>query len=90
MKASIHLEVFDETIVVTYDDFISVEFDRFEIEQLVPSKLFHEYADHIEKVEIDEHPGFDYIFNCDHVDPIVIYDAILELTQFGIKPIKLL
>jgi hypothetical protein len=78
MKASIHLEVFDETIVVTYDDFISVEFDRYE------------YADHIEKVEIDEHPGFDYIFNCDNVDPIVIYDAILDLTQFGINPIKLL
>lgn len=90
MKASVFLEVLDETIVVTYDDFISVEFDRYEIEQLVVAKLFHEFADHIEKVEIDEHPGFDYIFNCDNVDPIVIYDAILELTQFGINPTKLL
>ena len=90
MKASIHLEVFDETIVVTYDDFISVEFDRFEIEDLIPKKLFHEFADHIEKIEVDEYPGFDYVFNCDNVDPAVVYDAILELTQFGINPIKLL
>lgn len=90
MKASVHLEVFDETIVVTYDDFIKVEFDRFEIEDLIPKKLFHEFADYIEKIEVDEYPNFDYAFNCDKVDPIVIYDAILELTQFGINPTKLL
>lgn len=90
MKASIHLEVFDETIVVTYDDFIDVEFDRYEIEDLIPKKLFHEFADHINKIEVDEFPGYDWEFNCDYVDPIVIYDAILELTQFGINPTKLL
>ena len=90
MKASIFLEVFDETIVVTYDDFISVEFDRYEIEDLIPKKLFDEFADHINIIEVDEYPGFDYAFNCDNVEPMVIYDAILELTQFGINPIKLL
>jgi len=90
MKASIFLEVFDETIVVTYDDFVKVEFDRYEIEQLVPKKLFEEFADHIDKIEVDDYPGFDYDFNCDNVDPMVIYDAILELTQFGLKPTKLL
>lgn len=90
MRTSVFVEVFDETIVVTYDDFIAVEFDRVEIEDLVPKKLFDEFADHISKIEVDDYPGFDYTFDCDNVDPNVIYDAILELTQFGLNPTKLL
>ena len=90
MKASVFLEVLDETIVVTYDDFISVEFDRYEIEDLVPKKLFEEFKDHIDEVDHGDFPGYTHIFNCDKVDSVIIYDAILELTQFGINPIKLL